>query len=156
MLLDATEAGVMHRLRPVESLGSGKALILINFEYIQCTTHFHFRSGIIMMSIAKDIWRKNTWGFVIFFFLSLRVVVKWRYMSCLNPPETVSERIVRLGRTISTSDIFRHLRQRSKIVGSSPDIFDNVRKSLVNLRKSRYSEDENLTHLTQEKLAGNG
>ena len=81
--------------------------------------------------------------------ISILFYLKRPYMPCLNSPNRVQTLLdIKL-----CSGLFP-LQQRSEIVGSSSDIFGNVRKSLQHLRKSRYSEDKNLTHLTQEKLAG--
>ena len=73
-------------------------------------------------------------------------------MSCLNPPNRLRMHCVTRHEITFFIGLFPHL-QRSEIVGSSSDIFGNVRKSSEHRRKSR-SEDENLKHLTQEKLAG--
>ena len=45
-----------------------------------------------------------------------------------------------------------HFRQRSDVFGKSSEIFGSGR--LLRFLKSRSLTDENLTHLTQKKLAG--
>ena len=47
----------------------------------------------------------------------------------------------------TSSDIFGNVRKSSQIVG-------NLRKSLGRFQKSRSRQSKNLTHLTQKKLAG--
>ena len=57
---------------------------------------------------------------------------------CLNPQNR--DRTHNVGYLLQSLEMFGHL-------------LPNVQKSSEHLRKSRYSEDENLTHLTQGKLA---